>query len=162
MTDQKHDQPESKPRLEASRRKLLKGVAAGGGIAATLPRQWTKPVVESVLLPAHAQVSLATLSCQSVGQQMGSNTAPGPAVPVGAGVNLAAQLTVTPPPPAGFTATVETFLNNAPQTSQSVAVDPVTGLTPAVPIFVNVIGTVEMRFTFASMTCSVFWNVVLG
>ena len=40
-----------------SRRKLLKSIAAGSGAVVagkTLPEAWTKPVVDSVLLPAHA------------------------------------------------------------------------------------------------------------
>ena len=40
----------------ASRRKLLKGVIAGGafGGAATLPASWKRPVIGSSVLPAHA------------------------------------------------------------------------------------------------------------
>ncbi|MDH3378156.1 MAG: hypothetical protein OEQ39_14520 [Gammaproteobacteria bacterium] len=43
-----------------SRRKLLKSALAGSGAVIagkSLPENWTKPVVESVLLPAHAQTS---------------------------------------------------------------------------------------------------------
>ena len=43
-----------------SRRKLLKSIAAGGGAIVagkSLPDKWTAPVVDSVLLPAHAQTS---------------------------------------------------------------------------------------------------------
>ncbi len=43
-----------------SRRKLLKSIAAGSGAVVagkTLPDAWTKPVVDSVLLPAHASTS---------------------------------------------------------------------------------------------------------
>ncbi len=43
-----------------SRRRLLKQLAAGGGVAVTaksLPEQWTKPVVDSVLLPTYAQTT---------------------------------------------------------------------------------------------------------
>ena len=43
-----------------SRRKLLKSIAAGSGAVVagkTLPEAWTKPVVDSVLLPAHATTS---------------------------------------------------------------------------------------------------------
>lgn len=46
-----------------ARRKLLKTLVAGGGIVATarlLPEQWTRPVVENTLLPAHAQTSQVT------------------------------------------------------------------------------------------------------
>ena len=45
-----------------SRRKLLKSIAAGGGAIVagkSLPDKWTAPVVDSVLLPAHAQTSPA-------------------------------------------------------------------------------------------------------
>jgi len=45
-----------------NRRKLLKTVAAGGGAiiaGKTLPEKWGRPVVDSVLLPAHAQTSTA-------------------------------------------------------------------------------------------------------
>ena len=43
-----------------NRRKLLKSVAAGGGAiiaGRTLPEKWSKPAVDAVLLPAHAQTS---------------------------------------------------------------------------------------------------------
>lgn len=43
-----------------SRRKLLKSIAAGSGAvvaAKTLPESWTKPVVNTVLLPTHAQAT---------------------------------------------------------------------------------------------------------
>lgn len=43
-----------------SRRKLLKSIAAGSGAIVagkSLPENWKKPVVDSVLLPAHAQTS---------------------------------------------------------------------------------------------------------
>ena len=42
------------------RRQLLKAVTVGGGavvVGASLPAAWTKPVIESVVLPAHAQAS---------------------------------------------------------------------------------------------------------
>ncbi|MGV6826077.1 MAG: hypothetical protein ACWA5Q_03795 [bacterium] len=42
------------------RRKLLKSLAAGSGAVIagkSLPDQWTRPVVDSVLLPSHAQTS---------------------------------------------------------------------------------------------------------
>lgn len=44
----------------APRRGALKRLAAGGaaaGIVAGLPSRWTRPVIESVMLPAHAQTS---------------------------------------------------------------------------------------------------------
>jgi len=77
-----------------SRRKLLKSIAVGSGAIVagkSLPDKWTAPVVDSVLLPAHAQTSPAPTTtaappaCQtvddeftivSVGSQ-GSVSAPG-------------------------------------------------------------------------------------
>ena len=47
--------PENKS--SESRRKLLKSIAAGSGVVAagkSLPELWRKPVVNSVMLPAHA------------------------------------------------------------------------------------------------------------
>jgi len=45
-----------------ARRKVIKSIAAGGAIAAgkSLPEEWSKPVVDSVFLPAHAQNSPPT------------------------------------------------------------------------------------------------------
>lgn len=43
-----------------ARRRIIKRLIAGGGITATahlLPDKWSKPVIESVVLPAHAQSS---------------------------------------------------------------------------------------------------------
>jgi hypothetical protein len=45
-----------------SRRKLLKSIAAGSGAIVagkSLPEEWKKPVVDSIMLPAHAQTSPA-------------------------------------------------------------------------------------------------------
>ena len=51
MTDKKSSE---------SRRKLLKSIAAGSGVIVagkSLPESWSRPVVDSVMLPAHAQTS---------------------------------------------------------------------------------------------------------
>jgi hypothetical protein len=47
----------------SGRRKLLKSLAAGGGVWTTskvLPESWQKPVVDSIILPAHAGFSPKT------------------------------------------------------------------------------------------------------
>ncbi|HKI74283.1 MAG TPA: hypothetical protein VJ998_06560 [Pseudomonadales bacterium] len=47
---------------DKNRRKLLKSLAAGSGAVIagkTLPEHWNRPVIESVVLPAHAQTSAA-------------------------------------------------------------------------------------------------------
>ena len=43
-----------------SRRRLLEKLAIGGGVILTanaLPNKWKKPVIESVITPAHAEMS---------------------------------------------------------------------------------------------------------
>ncbi len=43
-----------------SRRKLLKSIAVGSGAVAAgsaIPKKWSKPLVDSVVLPAHAQTT---------------------------------------------------------------------------------------------------------
>jgi hypothetical protein len=45
------------------RRKVLQKILIGGGIAAgsaMLPDKWTKPVVDAIIAPAHAQTSITT------------------------------------------------------------------------------------------------------
>ena len=50
---------------DQSRRKLLKSIAAGSGAIVagkSLPESWAKPVVDSVMLPAHAETSITSYS----------------------------------------------------------------------------------------------------
>jgi len=55
--------------LSKGRRGALKLILAGGaaGTVAALPKAWTRPVVEAVVLPAHAQLSTLTASYQHSG-----------------------------------------------------------------------------------------------
>jgi hypothetical protein len=49
---------ESEKTANPNRRRLLTALAAGGVVGAnTLPERWIKPVVDSVMLPAHAQAT---------------------------------------------------------------------------------------------------------
>ena len=50
-----------------SRRKLLGLMAVGGAGAVAVPEQWSKPLVRSVLLPAHAQTSTVCLTDNTIG-----------------------------------------------------------------------------------------------
>ncbi len=48
-----------------SRRKLLKSIAAGSGAVVagkSLPESWSKPIVDSVMLPAHAATTIVSIS----------------------------------------------------------------------------------------------------
>jgi hypothetical protein len=55
-------------RRVSSRRKLLKTLVTGGGAvvaAKTLPSEWTRPIVDRIILPVHAQsTGMLTLNAQ--------------------------------------------------------------------------------------------------
>ena len=56
---------ENKKAEQQARRKLLKGIAAGSGAfvaGKSLPESWSRPVVDSVILPVHAQTSASNFS----------------------------------------------------------------------------------------------------
>ena len=60
---------DKKDKKAISRRKLLKGLAAGGGAVIagkSLPESWSRPVVDSVMLPAHAITSLDSFTGQGI------------------------------------------------------------------------------------------------
>jgi hypothetical protein len=74
MKNKNEEKPAAEVEMSADakkRRKLLGAIAAGGAAANLLPSKWSKPVVESVLLPAHAQLSpaaaLSTFACTATG-----------------------------------------------------------------------------------------------
>lgn len=76
-----------------SRRRLLRALAQGGaalGTVALLPDRWTKPVVDTVIVPLHAQTSTPRIDPPSLsGTWMGSWT------DTSAGTSGAASMTVT-------------------------------------------------------------------
>jgi hypothetical protein len=59
--DSKRDKSDAKDVKGEDRRNVLKGgvVVGGAAVAAalTLPKKWTRPLVEAVVVPAHAQTS---------------------------------------------------------------------------------------------------------
>lgn len=67
--DNHHTGGETPRKRARARRLVLKSIVAGGTVttaARTLPEQWTRPVTDSVVMPAHAQTSpgLADLTCR--------------------------------------------------------------------------------------------------
>jgi hypothetical protein len=65
-------------RSKQSRRKMLKSMAAGSGAVIagkSMPDEWAKPMVDSVLLPVHAQTSGPT-SCTVSGNVAGTHQNP--------------------------------------------------------------------------------------
>ena len=56
-----HQEKEKGESISRSRRKALKTIAAGTAMAGTiaLTGKWSKPVVDTIILPAHAQATNA-------------------------------------------------------------------------------------------------------
>lgn len=113
----KSKQPDSK---SSGRRRLLSALTLGGGALAakSLPERWTQPVVDSVVLPAHAQSSPGSgpsspmFTCTVLGPDtivapggtgdilMTISPAPGPGISIQARGECDGNLVfnVTPPP----------------------------------------------------------------
>lgn len=65
MTDRKDPAPKHETQNtvhSSSRRRILTALAAGTGAAVLLPEKWVKPIVDKVMVPAHAQ---ATTACSA-------------------------------------------------------------------------------------------------
>ena len=59
-------------KISKTRRKIIKSTAVGGGVFGTIknvPETWTKPVIESVMLPAHAQTTPKQLSEKDINRK---------------------------------------------------------------------------------------------
>jgi len=77
------------------RRILLTSLAAGSGSLFVLPQKWSKPVINSVLLPAHAQTSIETTVASDICLDCTQNTFT--AVAVGAQANVGGGATAPGP-----------------------------------------------------------------
>lgn len=91
-------QPDSTP-LSQTRRSALKKMLVGTGVAAgaaALPSKWTKPIVDKVLVPAHAQTSTTT----TVPPQ------PEPEYTIDCTIGASCGQSEGPPPNNGFPVTV--------------------------------------------------------
>ncbi|MDH3376590.1 MAG: twin-arginine translocation signal domain-containing protein [Gammaproteobacteria bacterium] len=66
MTKKTDDRDTRTIEESSSRRKALKTLAATGAVAGVIPKKWATPVVDAMVLPAHAQTTCAPLgSCTS-------------------------------------------------------------------------------------------------
>jgi hypothetical protein len=155
------------------RRKLLKSIAAGSGAVIAgknLPENWMRPVVDSVVLPAHAQATGPTyeIVCSAFVVSNGSQCAPeaisffvsgevsasdGSSL---TGVSLTVSYTnemISPPPPdATITQTVLVGAGNTFSSGE------ITATPPAGEFWHDPVGTVAIRFTdtatYGTSTCN--------
>ena len=48
--------------IHTSRRRLLKAIALGGAASVGLPEKWVNPIIDAVIVPAHAQGSITVIN----------------------------------------------------------------------------------------------------
>ena len=70
-------QQANNPCVSGGKRRVLKSVALAGAAAAVLPSQWKKPVLNSIVLPAHAQSSPICPELSVLNGTFGPGSAPG-------------------------------------------------------------------------------------
>ena len=94
MTDKKSNE---------SRRKLLKSIAAGSGAVIagkSLPDSWSRPVVDSVMLPAHAQTSAPAICHSTIHVQVTDDKKQkipsGSSIPSSTTINIGVSITPNP------------------------------------------------------------------
>lgn len=85
------------------RRRLARVIAAGPALPLAYSGQWTRPIVESVVLPAHARTSERSVTCTILNQTTNQPVAEGGPVPAGNSVQV--TFTVLPNPGPGFPGT---------------------------------------------------------
>ncbi|AUN93725.1 hypothetical protein [Pseudazoarcus pumilus] len=62
MSEQHHPAVEADSSRPTGRRRLLQALALGGVSAAVLPEKWVKPVIDTVIVPAHAQATIVSIT----------------------------------------------------------------------------------------------------
>ena len=109
-SDPTRDQTEAT--ASPARRRLLRVLAGAGGVVATgalLPEKWTQPLVNRVLVPAHAQATAISYS--------GGSSGPGPAPSEGLGHRIL-NAVIPPanaggPPPNGLQSPINVCIDGA-------------------------------------------------
>ena len=152
--------------VRASRRRLIKAIAGSGSVIVgtkVVPKEWIKPVVDSVILPAHAQITppppdpgpSLSLTCEGTPPN-------GSMVPFGGAVS--ALITVLPNPGAGEQIFFELFCDAVSQGPPAPFFTPtdVNGqINPSGFIFFCAGGEARIRFSYMGESADCFWNVGL-
>ena len=170
--------PMTNKKSSESRRKLLKSITAGSGAIVagkSLPESWSRPVVDSVMLPAHAQTSTTYIivSCTAESQ---NGAPPGQAYQTGAEAIINLSATVSPIPPVGTNIRMTPTHNDGAQGQYSTQVEPTDaagiantfinlGFPNAVPFVLGTVLTLRFEFddasAFGSSFCEQSFTVVI-
>ena len=84
----------NKEKKGLNRRKLLGSLAVVGGVSA-LPTSWVKPVINSVILPAHAQTSESDPSASTTPTSASNPSAPTTPTTTGLTLNNSTEFTIS-------------------------------------------------------------------
>jgi len=132
------------------RRVLFASIAAGGASTALLPVRWSKPVVESLVLPAHAQATY-TITC--VGTPPAGTTYQN-------NDPVTVLVTVTPNPGAGQIIQVQGFCNGQPDFTDTLVTDSNGQATSMGTLgFCNIGENACVRFTYEGASTECCWTV---
>lgn len=158
------------PAKNISRRKAVKTIVGGvSALAAyhTLPVNWSKPIIEQVFLPAHAQTSGSMPDVPvdpgiSYSVSCSGTPACGSTVAVDEIVNVTA--TVTPNPGAGQLITIGEFCGGVSTGSTSLVTNAngevtITGAVPSTLCFGD--PSFALSFSYSGATCTCEWFNVL-
>jgi len=117
----------SSQRHSRARRRLLQSVAASGAAVTvkTLPDKWAKPILETTMLPAHAQATNCRLSCQVTEITGGTfRVSPSPPIVGGGSVQVDRLASQAAPNDCGGTAAFNTFIDDV-NVAVAALVDPI-------------------------------------
>jgi hypothetical protein len=145
---------------QQSRRRLIKTLTGTGGLilgAKALPEQWTKPVVDAVLLPAHAQATGPSLSISCTA--FPGFPPEGTPIPVGTVVAVTFQLT---PNPGAVGPVLIEFLCDATVVAFGDFFTDATGTTPGIQVTASCAPgeNAIFRATFSGVSGQCSWPVI--
>ncbi len=144
-----------------NRRKLLKSIAAGSGVVIagkSLPEKWSRPAIDAVLLPAHAQTSQQLFLAISTAAPFGSNSLPATPVDDTVLVNLSWKVTANPAPPAiDSNYVIELYLDGTLVATNNRTLGP-DGTDSDTGFANGITGVGEFRFIWGTQVTSLFWD----
>jgi len=116
----------SNQRHSRARRRLLQSVAASGAAVTVkaLPDKWAKPILETTMLPAHAQATNCQLSCEVTAITGGARITPSPPIPGGNDVQVDRWANQGTNNECGATANFESFFDDV-NVAVAALVDPI-------------------------------------
>lgn len=140
------------------RRRLLKALAGVGVLtaAAALQPRWTRPIIGSIVLPAHAQTSGVTptqVTCEPFIGPVGQGSASRPCGSIGPNGIFASSALLTPNPGAGVAVQLIVSRDGVPDSPITFFTD-VDGRVSYDNLDFNLAGTYLVEWSYAALSCT--------